>query len=66
MNLENIDGSSENGGMGGCYISYSNSPNNWILKDGSKPPSKIYFIDPTFDKVNRGFKGKIDWGSNTF
>jgi hypothetical protein len=52
--------------MGGCYISYSNAPNNWVLKDGSKPPSKIYFIDPTFDKVNRSFKGKIDWGINTF
>jgi len=43
MNLQH-----ENG-KGGCYISYSNAPNEWVLKDGRKPPKKMYFINPKFD-----------------
>ena len=48
--------------MGGCYISFSRAPIDWKLKDGSKPPSKKYFINPKFNKDKKTFTGKIDWG----
>ena len=36
-------------GKGGCYISYSSAPHDWVLKDGRKPPKKKYFLNPRYD-----------------
>ena len=52
--------------MGGCYISYSNAPSDWVLKDGNRLPSKKYFVNPKFNKEKNTFSGKIIWGPNTF
>lgn len=48
--------------MGGSYISYENAPEEWNLLDGSRPPSKKYFINPKFNKELKTFTGKIIWG----
>jgi hypothetical protein len=48
--------------MGGCYISFTNSPKEWILDDGKRPTSKKYFINPQFNKEKKTFSGIIDWG----
>lgn len=44
-----------------CYISYSNAPPDWLLDDGSPPPAKKPFCDPTFDADTRTFRGRIVW-----
>ena len=49
-----------------CYISYEHAPDNWRLKDDSKPPSKKHFTNPHYDEKTRTFRGVINWGDNTF
>ena len=49
-----------------CYISYTNAPPEWLLDDGSAPPARMPFVDPSYDAASRTFHGVIDWGSNPF
>ena len=45
------------------YISYE-SPNcsMWpTLEDGSRPPPRKYFINPSYNEETKTFKGDIDW-----
>ncbi|CAE7910521.1 unnamed protein product [Symbiodinium necroappetens] len=44
-----------------CYISYEQAPAHWRLDDGSKPPSKKYWTDVSFDAKNSTFRGIISW-----
>ncbi|CAE7559909.1 unnamed protein product [Symbiodinium sp. CCMP2456] len=40
-----------------CYISYEQAPAHWRLDDGSKPPSKKYWTDVSFDAKTSTFRG---------
>lgn len=44
-----------------CYISYSNAPDDWLLDDGTSPPLKKTFLNPTYDAGSRTFRGVIEW-----
>ena len=50
----------------GCYISYANAPTDWTLGDGSPPPDKKPFLNPTYDAATRTFTGNIEWAPSTF
>merc|ERR1712150_406477 len=38
-----------------------NAPESWKLDDGSAPPAKKPFDNPTFDAATRTFRGTILW-----
>eukprot|EP00929_Paragymnodinium_shiwhaense_P065684 TRINITY_DN32909_c0_g2_i4.p1 TRINITY_DN32909_c0_g2~~TRINITY_DN32909_c0_g2_i4.p1 ORF type:complete len:206 (-),score=27.11 TRINITY_DN32909_c0_g2_i4:413-1030(-) len=44
-----------------CYISYTSAPATWALEDGSMPPAKKPFAEPTFDVATRTFRGTVHW-----
>jgi hypothetical protein len=48
------------------YISYASAPADWRLSDGTRPPTKKYFENWSYDAQIRRFRGHIVWGSNTF
>jgi len=48
------------------YISYANVPSNWRLDDGSAPPEKKYFENPSYDVATRTFTGTVSWGEVPF
>jgi len=44
-----------------CYISYANAPASWRLADGSAPPAKKLFLQPSWVSEARTFRGTIEW-----
>jgi hypothetical protein len=48
-----------------CYISYEHAPAQWTLDDGSHPPAKKSFVNPTYDASTRTFTGCIEWQTTT-
>ena len=34
----------------GSFIFYKNTPQNWLLDNGQKPPEKVYFEETSYDK----------------
>merc|ERR1719210_871304 len=44
-----------------CYISYANAPPEARLDDGSAPPARKPFINPTFAEESRTFRGSVEW-----
>jgi len=44
-----------------CYISYAEAPRSWRLDDGTSPPAKKPFEDPSWDPSTRTFRGNISW-----
>lgn len=50
----------------GAYISYEHAPASWTLDDGSRPPARKFFLNPTFDAATRTFTATIEWGPTTF
>ena len=56
----------EEGSEQSSYISYEGAPRHWTRQDGTKPPGKKYFDNPTYNSAIKVFKGDINWGENTF
>lgn len=48
------------------YISYSSAPFYWRLEDGTLPPAKKPFTNPTFDPSNRTFRAVVHWSPVSF
>jgi len=44
-----------------CYLSYARAPDDWVLDDGSKPPTTKPFTDAHFDPDTRRFTGTVIW-----
>mmetsp|Transcript_67050 Transcript_67050/g.196086 ORF Transcript_67050/g.196086 Transcript_67050/m.196086 type:complete len:421 (-) Transcript_67050:27-1289(-) len=48
-------------GQDACYISYASAPPDWRLDDGSRPPERKPFSNPSFDAAARTFRGTVEW-----
>lgn len=48
------------------YISYAAAPTGWQLDDGSAPPERKRFENPTYDADSRAFRGTIRWEPRAF
>jgi len=49
-----------------CYISFASAPASWKLDDGSPPPAKKPFEEPTYDAATRTFRGVVNWDDVPF
>merc|ERR1712187_239529 len=49
-----------------CYISYEAAPESWRMDDGSRPPARKAFDNPSWNEETRTFTGTIDWSAGTF
>ena len=48
-----------------CYIGYHNAPPTWILSNGEKPAEEKRFINASWDKQTRTFRGDILWDTGS-
>jgi hypothetical protein len=48
------------------HIGYHNAPFPWKLSDGTPPPDKKEFLNPTYDSERRIFEGTIIWAPQSF
>lgn len=53
-------------GAEGSHISYAAADPSWRLDDGSAPPPRVPFLEPTYDAATRTFRGSVDWSPTSF
>mmetsp|Transcript_38782 Transcript_38782/g.128051 ORF Transcript_38782/g.128051 Transcript_38782/m.128051 type:complete len:477 (-) Transcript_38782:62-1492(-) len=53
-------------GAEGSHISYAAADPSWRLDDGSAPPPRVPFLEPTYDAASRTFRGSVDWSPTSF